>query len=79
MVAGVTREEAIAQLDSELDRVACEAASWLAGECGLKGREWQRAMQQVLAKLAQLRAQNLEEIEKILALADARDPGTTVH
>jgi hypothetical protein len=79
MVTLDTRAEAIAHLDHELDRVACEVASWLAAECKLKGAPWRAAMEQVLARLARLRAQGLEEIEKAWALADAYAPGTTLH
>ena len=72
----MTYDDAIEQIESELDHAADLACDWIIRECQLSEDGQHAAMQKVYRELDRVRAHWLAQIELIWAKADA---APTVH
>jgi hypothetical protein len=73
MTIEITYEQAIAELDEELDRVADEAHHWVVTECQLDEDGQHEAMQKVYAVLDRARATGMRHIDKFWGKVDVKD------
>jgi ferric-dicitrate binding protein FerR (iron transport regulator) len=75
----ITYQNAIDELDAELDRAADEAHDWIVREAGLDDAGQYAAMQAIYRELAETRARAVERIDAVWARVNAGPDSGMLH